>query len=210
MLCGPLVPAVHPAGHCCVPCLGSCCYCPLSAWAGAWWQRPLCPGGLCARRAAAAGSTHLLSSPRTARRPWAPAHRQAEEDSSSEKTLSVSMQTPMILHHSKKSGGEEKKPKLSKTPNICSLWFSHRFVIYLKEPEGKAQVKTTAPVQPFCSLTMLQELPGWMQFIVSATLKMFRALTQCLCVKCQLQTSQCNDSKKWELRCSTLSESLRF
>lgn len=67
-----------------------------------------------------------------------------------------------------------------------------------------------APAQAFCSLTMLQELPGWMQFIVGATLKMFKALTQYFCVKCQVHVSRCNDSKKkWELRCK-LSESLKI
>lgn len=79
------------------------------------------------------------------------------------------MQTLMILHHRKRPGGEEKNPKLSKTANIYSLWSAHRFlVMYLKDPEENAQVKETVPAQAFCRLTMLQELPGWMQFIVGA------------------------------------------
>lgn len=101
---------VHPARCWPVSCPGSCCYWPLSAWGEASWQHLLCPGGLCGHRAAVAHSTRLLSCHRTAQRLFAPAHQQAEEDFSSEKTLSVLMQILMILHHSKKSGGEGKNP----------------------------------------------------------------------------------------------------
>lgn len=61
--------------------------------------------------------------------------------------------------------------------------FTQISVSHMNDPGRKAQVKKTAPVQVFCSLTMLQQLPGLMQFLLGATLKMFKALTQCFCVQ---------------------------
>lgn len=166
LLCGTVVP-VHPAGRWRAPCPGSCSHCPLSPWGEACWRRPLCPGGLWGHTEASAQGAPPLSSHRL----FAPARWQAEEGFSSEKMLSILMQTLMILHHRKKPGGEGKNPKLSKTANICSLWFSQRFlVMYLKDPEKNAQVKRTAPA--FCSVTTLQELAGWMQFMVGARLQL--------------------------------------